>query len=212
VLLQDEKGARGDLQGQQVTTWRYITPDPPAQIMAPPPPPVTPHPLYSRDVAPPPRIRYDSPSSGLPSEDEILDFIEDRNEARKSGDYAMADRIRDDLKARGVLLQDDKGVRGNRQGQDVTTWRYCQPEADVRSPAPPPPPLRPPAVPSEREVEKLIEQRNEARKSGDYARADSIRDGLKSRGVILMDEKNVKGDHRGREVTTWRYWSEDRPD
>ena len=39
----------------------------------------------------------------------------------------------------------------------------------------------------DREIEDLIDQREEARKKKDYALADAIRDKLKERGVILID-------------------------
>ena len=37
------------------------------------------------------------------------------------------------------------------------------------------------------EIEKLLEERLEARKNKDWARADAIRDGLKARGIIIED-------------------------
>ena len=37
------------------------------------------------------------------------------------------------------------------------------------------------------EIEKLIEERNEARKAKDFARADEIRDQLKAQNIILED-------------------------
>src|SRR3954469_11381511 len=40
---------------------------------------------------------------------EIEQFIEDRHAARRRRDFAAADRIRDDLAARGVLLEDSSG-------------------------------------------------------------------------------------------------------
>ena len=49
------------------------------------------------------------------------------------------------------------------------------------------------------EIEKLIVQRNEARKSRDFAKADEIRDSLKDQGVVLED---------GRGGTVWRYADE----
>ena len=39
------------------------------------------------------------------------------------------------------------------------------------------------------EVEKLIEERNDARKNKDFSRADEIRDYLKEQGIILEDTK-----------------------
>lgn len=45
-------------------------------------------------------------------EDEIEELIEQRQQARKNKDFALADKIRDDLKARNIVLEDTKqGVR-----------------------------------------------------------------------------------------------------
>ena len=45
-------------------------------------------------------------------EDEIEALIEQRQQARKNRDFAMADKIRDDLKSRGIVLEDTpQGVR-----------------------------------------------------------------------------------------------------
>jgi cysteinyl-tRNA synthetase len=41
--------------------------------------------------------------------DEIERLIEDRHAARRRRDFAAADRVRDDLAARGVLLEDSVG-------------------------------------------------------------------------------------------------------
>jgi cysteinyl-tRNA synthetase len=45
---------------------------------------------------------------------EIERFIEERQSARRRRDFASADRIRDELSARGVLLED---------GPDGTRWK-----------------------------------------------------------------------------------------
>lgn len=39
------------------------------------------------------------------------------------------------------------------------------------------------------EIEKLIEERNDARKNKDFSRADEIRDSLKEQGIVLEDTK-----------------------
>lgn len=62
------------------------------------------------------------PPPNAPSSDEIEDAIEARNGARRSNDFREADRIRDDLKDKGVVLSDEKGGHGN--AGKVTSWRY----------------------------------------------------------------------------------------
>ena len=41
-----------------------------------------------------------------PLDEEIKMMIEQRNEARKNKDYALADRIRNELKEKGVMIED----------------------------------------------------------------------------------------------------------
>ena len=45
---------------------------------------------------------------------------------------------------------------------------------------------------SDAEIEKLVEERQKARKDKNFKRADDIRDGLKKKGIILEDEKAGK--------------------
>jgi len=65
---------------------------------------------------------------------------------------------------------------------------------------------RPANAPTDDEISGLIEERNEARKTQNFKRADEVRDYLKQRGVVLMDEKAAKGNFKGNEVTKWRFW------
>mmetsp|Transcript_88349 Transcript_88349/g.254920 ORF Transcript_88349/g.254920 Transcript_88349/m.254920 type:complete len:450 (+) Transcript_88349:248-1597(+) len=61
-----------------------------------------------------------------------------------------------------------------------------------------------PNAPSVEEIERSIDERNEARRANNFPEADRIRELLHQRGVALMDEPGGRG--RGAEVTTWRYW------
>eukprot|EP00746_Dinoflagellata_sp_MGD_P037080 gnl/MRDRNA2_/MRDRNA2_18903_c0_seq1.p1 gnl/MRDRNA2_/MRDRNA2_18903_c0~~gnl/MRDRNA2_/MRDRNA2_18903_c0_seq1.p1 ORF type:complete len:405 (+),score=76.67 gnl/MRDRNA2_/MRDRNA2_18903_c0_seq1:93-1217(+) len=93
-------------------------------------------------------------------------------------------------------LGGDLDFTGNGFGMDV-------------SQAPRPDPPRgdpPPNAPTEAEIEGLIEERNEARKAANFKRSDEVRDYLKSRGVVLMDDKGARGNFKGAQVTKWRYW------
>ena len=48
-------------------------------------------------------------------DEEIEKLIEDRNNARKNKNFALADKIRDDLKAKGIILEDTRqGVKWRR--------------------------------------------------------------------------------------------------
>ena len=49
------------------------------------------------------------------SEDNILSKIKDREEAKKTGNYKLADQIRDDLNKEGIDIKDEKGK---------TNWNY----------------------------------------------------------------------------------------
>merc|ERR1719223_1547837 len=61
-----------------------------------------------------------------------------------------------------------------------------------------------PNAPPQEEIERMVDQRNEARRACNFAEADRIREVLHGSGVALMDEPGGRG--LGAEVTTWRYW------
>lgn len=65
-----------------------------------------------------------------------------------------------------------------------------------------------PNAPSVEEIEKCIDERNEARRGCNFVLADRLRQLLHERGVALMDEPGGRG--RGMEVTTWRYWRDEK--
>ena len=52
-------------------------------------------------------------------------------------------------------------------------------------------------------IERLIEERNEARRVCNFKEADRLRDLLKAHGIGLMDEPGARG--KGCQVTTWRF-------
>lgn len=57
---------------------------------------------------------------------EVDQLIDIRNEARRQLNFEQADRIRDVLKERGVVLLDERGAR--RKDTHGTTWKYCDRE------------------------------------------------------------------------------------
>jgi len=63
-----------------------------------------------------------------------------------------------------------------------------------------------PKAPPVEEIERMIDQRNQARRQCNFTEADRIRRSLHEKGVALMDEPGARG--KGAEVTTWRYWRE----
>ena len=58
-------------------------------------------------------LLYERTAAGEESlEEEVERLISERTEARKNKDFATADKIRDDLKERGILLEDTpQGVK-----------------------------------------------------------------------------------------------------
>ncbi|MDZ5034581.1 cysteine--tRNA ligase, partial [Clostridium perfringens] len=63
-----------------------------------------------RELGEPLGILQNSTKGSL--EEEIENLIEQRQQARKNKDFALADKIRDDLKARNIILEDTpQGVR-----------------------------------------------------------------------------------------------------
>lgn len=91
-----------------------------------------------------------------------------------------------------------KGKKGVKPGRQVRREAVKTSTGDVERGEPGP------NAPSVEEIEKFIDDRNEARRANNFPEADRIRQLLHSRGVALMDEPGGRG--RGTEVTTWRYW------
>jgi len=103
----------------------------------------------------------------------IAGLHETASALNKATDAAERARLKGQLLAGGHLL----GLLE----QDPAAWFRWTPAAG--------------GGPSEEEIERLIEQRREARRNKDFATADAIRDDLAARGVTLQDTP---------EGTTWR--------
>jgi cysteinyl-tRNA synthetase len=91
-------------------------------------------------------------------------LIEIREDARANKDFATADRVRDDLAAAQIVLEDRKGE---------TTWRREGNEADA----------------VESMMELLIGIRENARANKNFATADKVRDDLAAAQIVLEDRK-----------------------
>jgi hypothetical protein len=104
------------------------------------------------------------------------------------------------------ILEDDDDDLDNSGGQKKQRNRRGRPKANGgKSPSGEadrgePGPLAPPVD----DIERKIDERNEARRACNFQEADRIREELHNKGVALMDEPGGRG--RGQEVTTWRYW------
>jgi cysteinyl-tRNA synthetase len=58
-----------------------------------------------------------------PDKDKVASLIAERNAARKAKDFTLADRIRDELAAMGVVLKDQ---RDPNSGEFITTWEIAR--------------------------------------------------------------------------------------
>jgi cysteinyl-tRNA synthetase len=61
-------------------------------------------------------LNVDAAIAARPEDPEIEALVQSRDEARERKDYAEADRLRDELNARGIALED---------GPHVTVWWRC---------------------------------------------------------------------------------------
>ncbi|MFZ7104388.1 MAG: cysteine--tRNA ligase [Peptococcaceae bacterium] len=96
------------------------------------------------------------------TEDLMTFMINLRQKSRKEKNFAFADRIRDELKQRGLVLEDSP------QG---TIWKINGADQGL----------------ADKILQFVIEIRQDARKNKDFATADYIRDELKKSGVIFED-------------------------
>lgn len=96
--------------------------------------------------------------------------------------------------------------RGGGGGGGMNSSRAPSPEPGYSRRDPESKGTPPPGAPPVEEIERLIEDRNCARRKSDFPEADRIRDYLRERGVVLSDDRGGHGS--GLAVTSWRFWKE----
>ena len=125
---------------------------------------------------------------------EILAQVAQREQARAGKDWELADRIRDEMRAKGVEVHDrektwrtNNGRRGiigsNAISQMNTNGAYS---GGVQM--------------TDDEITSLVTQREKARQARDYTTADQIREQLQSQGVKLFDKEKVWRRDHGRKT------------
>lgn len=138
---------------------------------------------------------YAGPHTSTLTEPEIQEAIAARREAQKTRDFDQADRIRSDLKAAGVYLEDGRkewradGVpfrssTANQRGQQSSssssrTVKLVQSDYSLD-------------VPSEADqerIESLLARRSQSKSAGHYDEADEIRDRLFETYNIRIDDR-----------------------
>ncbi len=96
-------------------------------------------------------------------------MVEIRSKAREKKDFAMADRVRQELARLGITLEDRK---------DATGWRIAPDDDEALL---------------DGVVELLIELRSQARENKDFTMADQIRAQVTAAGITLEDRKGETG-------------------
>ena len=113
------------------------------------------------------------------TDDEITHKLGQRENARRAKDYATADLIRDDLRARGLSLDDSTKMwttTDGRKGIIGVSGEALKIDG---------------MTPSQDELTKMLEERQEARRNKDFATSDRIRLELRARGVTVSDQTNT---------------------
>lgn len=120
-------------------------------------------------------------------------LLQEREAARREKDYTSADRIRNELKQKGVTVDDRTQIWQSIDGRSGPMHEY----GNVVYGAGEGPgsggggggggynESRPGEPPSDGELHALLEQRESARKGRDYATSDRIRDDLRARGYVI---------------------------
>ena len=120
---------------------------------------------------------------------EIIVLITEREQARSDQNWTEADRLRMAMREKGIELSDqDKMWRTNTGKQGFINTGQMQ---DGKNPG---------AHKDETDlqIEELISQREKARKNGDWATADKIRDQLRDQNVEINDSEKIWTTRDGR--------------
>jgi cysteinyl-tRNA synthetase len=117
-----------------------------------------------------------SPDSERPDDfDEVQRLVELRDTARADRDFDTADRIRDDLFERNIVIDDKR-----RQW----SFGFCRSAEKLHGYSMAPGSM---ALEDHDEIQRLVDLRNEARSERNFDEADQIRDELRQRNVVIND-------------------------
>ena len=131
------------------------------------------------DDAPAEASSAKKPSAG--GVEDVQALLKKREEARKAKDWTTADALRTELRALGVQLFDQEGVW---KGADGNMGMYASTISGKLA---------------DGGIKLMLDAREAARKAKDFARADSIREDLRARGLqIFDDEKKWTSTESGR--------------
>lgn len=114
-------------------------------------------------------------------------LVQQREQARAGKDFARSDQLRDELKTMGVELLDKDKIWRSSSGLSGCIIGYRTAGA------------------SDKEINALLQQREKARHSSDYDKADMIRQELKGFGVDIYDRDKIwkASDGRSGPVPSW---------
>ena len=119
------------------------------------------------------------------TDEDIGRLVQEREQARYTGDYKTADKLRDTLEKHGVHLdaKENKWQAADGRSGPIGPVNISAAHAQKAARA------GAPKLPLE-EIEKILVQREQARARRDYKTADVLRDTLEKHGVYLDSKEN----------------------
>jgi cysteinyl-tRNA synthetase len=116
----------------------------------------------------------------------ISQLVQQREEARQNNEWTTADQLRDQLRGMGVTLHDKEKVWRSNTGACgiIPAWSSRGRSSLLTA-----------------TIVMMVQCREAARKEKDWARADQIRDELKSNGVQVFDKEGIWKAQDGRSET-----------